>query len=168
MKVQKKSAVKKVAPVAADAAPAKTTKAEKATVTDIKASKYKGVTTGMRVMEYQDSTFAANVKAMLTDEELAANWRKEFPEAVAFTVNHVTGARRDYNNGRHSKAYSRPEKQLDAVVLVDGKRVWAATVEKPKAEPKAAKPKADAKPAAAPAPTAKGTAKAVRRMPKAS
>lgn len=170
MKVTKKSVVKKiVAPVAAPATAKATAK-----VTEISASKYKGATTGMRVMEYQDATFAANVKAMLTDEELAANWRVEFPNAVAFTPNHVTGARRDYNAGRHAKNTPKPAVPLDQYLLIGGKRVAAASVVPEPKAPKAAKTPAapvaetPAPKAAAKSTTAKATAKAVRKLPKAS
>ncbi len=164
----KKSAVKKIVPQAtAKAVVVTTPKTEK--VVAITASKYKGATTGMRVMEYQDATFAANAKAMLSDEELAANWRVEFPNAVAFTPNHVTGARRDYNAGRHAKQTPKPAVALNQYLLIAGKRVLAASVVKAPAATNAATP-AIAKAASAPAkaPTAKSTAKAVRRMAKAS
>jgi len=167
----KKSAVKKIVPAAAATpeAGAKTVTPKAEKVTNIKASKYKGVTTGMRVMEYQDSTFAAQSKAMLTDEELAANWRAEFPEAVAFTPGHVAGARRDYNAGRHSKAFQKPAAAVGAFVLVNGKRVAASAVEvAPKAKTPAPAP-APA-PALAPAPAkasapAKAAPKTVARRP---
>lgn len=118
----------------------KTAKAETPATTEVKASKYKGRTTGLRVMEFQDQTFAANTKAMLTDEELAAAWHDEFPEAVKFTAFHVKGARRDYNAGRHAKATPKPAEPLAEVLVVDGKRRFATDV---KAEPKA---KAEAAP----------------------
>ena len=117
------------------APPAKKETAEPA---EVKASKYKGRTTGMRVMEFQDATFAANVKTKLTDEELVALWRAEFPEAVAFTVFHVKGARRDYNAGTHSKGAAKPETPLAEVVMVDGKRQFVgAKTEAPVAVPAA-------------------------------
>jgi hypothetical protein len=115
--------VKKTTPVVEAAAPAVTGEPKAKKAKTPKASKYRGKTSGMRVMEYQDSTFAANVKAMLTDEELAADWREEFPNAVAFTVTHVGGARRDYNNGTHAKMTPRPDKPLAQVIETsDGKR----------------------------------------------
>lgn len=174
----KKNKVTKVTPAAtATPAAAITAKAKKATpaapvakVAAITSSKYKGVTTGMRVMEFQDSTFVANFKKMLTDAELVALWRAEFPEAIAFTVAHLSGARRDYNNGRHSKNAARPDAPLGAALIVAGKRVWASDVKATDAPaPKAPKAKAAAKAAPVVAqPTAKATAKAVRRLPKAS
>ena len=129
-----------VATPANDSLPAKTKGTAKAT---IKASKYRGIKSGMRVMEFQDSTFAANVKTMLTDAELVALWRQEFPNAVAFTENHVKGARRDYNVGRHSKAFAalKPATPLAEVVIVNGKRTWVTDAPAPaKAEKKAAAP----------------------------
>jgi hypothetical protein len=61
----------------------------------------------LRVSEYQDFTFAINgdKSRRLTDEELAVDWRKQFPHAVAFNAFHVKGARRDYNVGKHSKMF---------------------------------------------------------------
>lgn len=100
----------------------------------VKMSKYKGATTGLRVMEYQDRTFMANVKAMLTDTELAADWRKEFPNAVAFTETHVGGARRDYNNGTHAKSTPRPEKPLMEVIIDDGKKRFVTADESTRAK----------------------------------
>ena len=129
--------------------PEKATKMAKAT--EVKASKYRGLKTGMRVQEFQDQSFADNFKAMLTDEELAQLWRVEFPQAVAFTPHHVMGARRDYNKGTHSKAFAdrKPATPLQEVVIAEGgKRRWASEVKaETKAETKAA-PKTDAAPAA--------------------
>lgn len=162
-KVTKKTPVTKVVPVA-KAAEVAATPAPKATNV-VAVSKYKGRTTGMRVMEFQDTMFAANVKAMLTDEELAAAWRDEFPHAVSFTTNHVTGARRDYNNGTHCKSFARPDAQLDAVVLVDGKRLWAGDVKAVAvATPKAKAP--EAAPVAPKTPTVKANVATTARVKK--
>lgn len=120
---------------------AKTDKAPK----EKAASKYVSVdvvaATGqrMRVAEYQDYTFSVNdqPKRRLTDEELAADWRKQFPNAVAFTPFHVAGARRDYNKGVHSKAYAGKHDS----------RAWFADAKgaKTQTEPKAAEPTPKAK-----------------------
>lgn len=123
---------------------------------EIKVSKYKGRTTGLRVMEFQDSLFEANATAMLTDEELVAAWRAEFPNAVVFTPFHVKGARRDYNIGKHSKKYAdrKPATPLAEVIITDGKRHFLTAETKPKAAPKAEpapKPEPESKPAPAPA-----------------
>jgi hypothetical protein len=128
----KKTSVKKVAkPVAVDtaAAPAVTgtpkTKKEKV----VKISKYRGATTGLRVMAFQDQTFEENYRQMRTDEELAALWRKEFPNAVAFTPGHVSGARRDFNNGTHAKATPRPDSPLAKVIMDGAKRRFVTDTE---------------------------------------
>lgn len=62
----------------------------------------------LRVSEFQDYTFSinGNKDRRLTDEALAAEWREQFPHAVAFNAFHVKGARRDYNAGKHSKMYA--------------------------------------------------------------
>lgn len=146
MKIAKKKGNKpEVAPMAApvaadknDKLPKRASKSAKVTTTDapaVSASKYKGMTTGLRVMAFQDATFAANVTKMLTDEELAAAWRKEFPQAVAFTAFHVKGARRDYNAGRHAKATPKPAIPLAEVTMDGGKRRFVtAEAETPKAK----------------------------------
>lgn len=138
----KKAAVK----TAVTTLPAKAEPKADAPVKAATASKYKGRTTGLRVMTFQDATFTANVKAMLTDEELAAAWRAEFPAAVAFTVFHVKGARRDFNAGTHAKATPKPETPLAEVIITNGRRHFvtdvkaeAAPVEAPKAKAKAVK-----------------------------
>lgn len=77
----------------------------------------------MKVMEYQDYTLTQQVKNKKTDEELAADWRTQFPQAVAFTPAHVGGARRDYNAGKHSKQFPKPTTPVPAYVITDGKRV---------------------------------------------
>jgi hypothetical protein len=61
----------------------------------------------MRVAEYQDYTFSINDRKdrRLTDTELCADWQAQFPHAVVYDPKHVVGARRDYNQGKHSKAY---------------------------------------------------------------
>lgn len=130
--------VKKVNPAASvEAAPAVTGEPKAKKVREPKASKYRGVTSGMRVMEYQDATFTANAKAMKTDEELAADWRREFPNAVAFTTSHVGGARRDYNKGTHAKATPKPATPLAQVIMDGTKRRFVTDEES--AKEKAAK-----------------------------
>jgi len=128
-----KRAAKKVAEAKADA-PVKAKKA-------VTASKYRGAKTGMRVMEYQDHTLAINDEKgrRLTDEELQADWRAEFPNAVPFTLEHVRGVRSLYNLGRHRKGSIKPETPSFPYVIQDGKRVQQTSVSRaPKA--KAVKP----------------------------
>jgi hypothetical protein len=98
----------------------------------------------MRVSEYQDYTFSVNDAKgrQLTDEELAADWRKQFPQAVAFTAFHVSGARRDYNKGIHSKAFPGPHTSKAWFATADGKR----TQDAPKASAKQETPAAPAAP----------------------
>lgn len=90
-----------------------------------KASKYRGLKSGMRVMAYQDHTLEINddKKRRLTDEELRDDWRAEFPEAVAFTLEHVRGVRSLYNAGKHTKMSEVPETPSRPYILQDGKRV---------------------------------------------
>lgn len=134
----------KTAPVKPGVAANKMAKAETPVKAEAKPSKFKGVKTGLRVQEFQDQCFAANTKAMLTDDELAKLWREEFPNAVAFTAFHVKGARRDYNAGTHSKAYAdkKPATPLHEVVVVEGKRQFADGVTARTPKPKDAKAEA--------------------------
>lgn len=75
-------------------------------------SRYKGVTTGMRVMEFQDHTLKENFKNKLTDEQLAELWRTEFPRAKKFTAGIVRIVRRLFNEGTHGKQAWTPPKPL--------------------------------------------------------
>ncbi len=89
-----------------------------------------------RVAEYQDLTFTRNLTKKMTDEELAQDWRAQFPAAVAFTAGHVTGARRDFNAGRHSKRYAGVRHTVPQYAIVNGARVEAVHVPKTKANGK--------------------------------
>lgn len=134
--------------VATDAKATKTAKAkaapkERAASKFISADVFEG--RRMRVSEYQDYTFSINdsKNRRLTDEELAADWRKQFPNAVAFTAFHVTGARRDYNKGIHSKAFPGMHTVEPWFADAAGKRTQtapakSATQETPKAPAKGA------------------------------
>lgn len=109
----KKSNVIKMAktkPAAAAAAAAPAAKKKAAPKAD---SKYIGKTTGMRVQAFQDKLMKDNFKAKLTDSELAAAMRKEFPNAVAFEEKHVAGIRSQFNHGRRaSQEGAKPAKPL--------------------------------------------------------
>lgn len=80
--------------------PKKAKKAKVAAKTGGK-SKYTGVTTGLSVREYQNNLMAKNFKAKLTDEALATAMRREFPNAVPYTEEHVVGIRSAWNKGNH-------------------------------------------------------------------
>lgn len=89
---------KKAAPAAKASVPAKATpKAEKPE----KTSRYLGVTSGLRITEYQNKTLLDNRRNKLTDEQLAKSWRDEFPKAAKFTEKHVRGVRGLVNLGKH-------------------------------------------------------------------
>lgn len=68
-------------------------------------AKYTGRTTRMGVEQYQDYTLFINddrgdlAGRKLTDAQLCADWQHEFPDAVAFTLFHVKGVRRDFIAG---------------------------------------------------------------------
>lgn len=99
----------------------------------------------MRVSEYQDYTFSVNDTRRLTDEELAADWRRQFPNAVAFTAFHVSGARRDYNKGIHSKAFPGSHNAQPWFLAADGKARTQAAPKASAAQTAPAAPKAEAK-----------------------
>jgi hypothetical protein len=99
---------------------------------------WEGAAKRVHVAEYQDMTFAVNPTRKLTDVELAADWRRVFPNAVTYTEFHVQGARRDFNAGRHSKEFRGRTFSVLEFILVDGKRT--PVTEAPKPEPKATAP----------------------------
>ena len=74
----------------------------KATVGKDKPSRYIGKTSNMRVAEYQNQTLSQNSKKKLTDEELAKDWRREFPNAKDFTGDIVRSVRNAFNRGQHN------------------------------------------------------------------
>lgn len=107
--------------------------------------KFAGKNTGLGVREFQNQLIARNPKAKLTDPELAKAMRDEFPNAVAYTEEHVRGIRSAYNKGKHgNEAPASPIAEYDD----DGKAlpVWGE-----KAAERRAKQEAKAEPAAEPA-----------------
>lgn len=67
-----------------------------------------GATSGLHVMEYQDKTFFDQPKKKLTDEQILADWRREFPNTKGKWVKDdrtglvvVALVRRFYNEKRH-------------------------------------------------------------------
>lgn len=107
-----------------------------------------GAKSGMRVMAYQDHTFAINDRPdrRLTNEELAADWRAEFPNSRAvkngrITAEMVQAVRNLYNNGTGDHGTVGVKNDSKPYVIVDGKRVQTEAVRKAKT----AAPKADVK-----------------------
>ena len=99
-------------------------------------SRYKGLTSGLRVMEFQDKTLKDNVKAKLTDEQLAELWFAEFPRAKKCDAHLVRVVRKLYNEGKHSKTYPAPEKPLFEYDEI-GNKVAPPKRGRPAAEPEA-------------------------------
>jgi hypothetical protein len=71
--------------------------------------KYEGITTGMKVMHYQDYTFSINDRPdrRLTDRELVTDWHAEHPEALHLdkqdkkgVFTYVRDSRKNYNQGK--------------------------------------------------------------------
>lgn len=112
-KTAPKTTVKKVTPPTPLAKPeAKATTKVATPVPETKAvkppSKHTGATSGLHVMEYQDRTFHTQHKHKLTDEQILADWRREFPNTNGKWVRDdreglriVAIVRRFYNERRH-------------------------------------------------------------------
>lgn len=126
-----------------------------------------GKRTQMRVMAFQDLTFAENdakVRPTLggpgfrTDEELAQEWRSEFPQSRAvqngrITADMVRAVRHLYNSGTGGHGTPGTRHASTPYVIQDGKRVTSAyvrtrTVKADKAETTPAAPSVEAKTAA--------------------
>jgi hypothetical protein len=88
----------------------------------------------MGIMAYQNHTFTIQDKRKMSDEELCADWQKQFPNAVKFNTGHVAGARRDFNNGRHGKGQVAPK--VSVPEYKDGKPMGVALNKKGKATAK--------------------------------
>ena len=81
-------------------------------------AKYKGVTTGMGVMQYQDSTLEKNddPSRRLTDAELVEDWHREHPNALHLTRVDTDGSlwyvkhiRQNYNQGKQGHGRRGPD-----------------------------------------------------------
>lgn len=80
------------------------------------AGKYTGKTSGLGVTKFQNLTLEQNMKKRLTDDQLAALWKKEFPNATAdYDASTVKGVRGLYNRGKHGNDAPRtPVPEFDA------------------------------------------------------
>ena len=120
-----KSPAPKTAPVATSASEA-TTKSPK-TPTAKTPSKHIGRTSGMRVMVYQDHTMAQQPERKLTDEELGADWSREFPDTVckfAERMDIVRTVRKLFNLKRHGKqTIAPPPGGVKKYIIENNKRV---------------------------------------------
>lgn len=140
-------------------ATAKAAPAIKAEVKTVKTPKVKapsiniGVKTGMRVMAYQDHTFEVNDQPnrRLTNDELAADWRAEFPNSRAVQHGRITGemvaaVRSLYNRGTGGHGTPGERHESVAYAIVNGKRTPVLTkAESAEPKPVAAKTPAPAK-----------------------
>lgn len=77
--------------------------------------RYAGRTSGLSVTKFQNQSIESNRKRKLTDEQLAKEWRNEFPNAKAdYTAETVRGVRNLYNKGKHGNdAPSSPVPEFD-------------------------------------------------------
>lgn len=168
-----KSSVEAKAAKMASAIPAKTpTAAPEAKVSKAQPAEPKrtgvnrGLKSGLRIMEFQDRTFAENdqkVRPTLggtgfrTDEELAKEWCAEFPQSLAVTRGRITAdmvraVRHLYNNGtgghgtvgkkHESQAYSAEGNKRVPVAYVRTRTAPAVKAAEPVEAPVAAKRKA--------------------------
>lgn len=64
--------------------------------------RFTGRTTGLSVTKYQNQSIEQNLKRRKSDEELALEWKREFPDAKAdYTAETVRGVRNLFNKGKH-------------------------------------------------------------------
>jgi len=77
--------------------------------------RYSGRTSGLSVTKFQNQSIESNRKRKQTDEQLAKEWRNEFPNAKAdYTAETVRGVRNLYNKGNHGNdAPSTPVPEFD-------------------------------------------------------
>jgi hypothetical protein len=89
----------------------------KATVVAGGGSKYIGLKSGRRVQDFQDWQLSVNHERKLTDLQILAEMKAEFPEAtgaifvagIETRLSILRTVRRLYNAGRHCKAWPKPE-----------------------------------------------------------
>jgi len=110
--------------------------------TETKPPKFRGVKSGMKVMEYQDHTLAVNHKTdqRLSDVGLADDWADEFPQSDCLQKRRtsiVQGVRRLYNKGIHRSGQAIPTK-LSVPYDDEGKPVEGRQRQSKKAAEKAA------------------------------
>ena len=82
-------------------APAASTKTAPAKAAAPSKSRFTGKNSGLKVFEYQNQSLVENEKARRTDDELAKDWREEFPSAMKFDAKMVRHVRNLYNKGKH-------------------------------------------------------------------
>ncbi len=71
--------------------------------------RYTGRTSQLSVTKYQNQSIESNRKRKLTDEQLAREWKNEFPNAKAdYTAETVRGVRNLYNKGKHGNNDGEP------------------------------------------------------------
>ena len=103
--------------------------------------KFTGKTTGLGVSAYQNKSILSNKKNKKSDKALAAEWRKEFPDAKDYTADDIASVRRAFNRGKHgNEAPARPIPEYDRNGnVVEEKK--AAPAKKKTAKKKASKKK---------------------------
>jgi hypothetical protein len=124
----------------ASTAKAKGAKAAPKDVVEKKTGINIGKTTGMRVMRFQDYSFEINDRQdrRRTNDELAADWRAEFPQSRAVLNGRITGemvaaVRALFNAGTNGHGTPGQTHDSKPYVVVNGKRVKTEPVRKVKA-----------------------------------
>lgn len=73
------------------------------------AGRFIGRTSGLGVTKFQNQSLETNKKRKLDDEQLALEWKREFPNAKAdYTAETVRGVRNLYNKGKHGNNDGEP------------------------------------------------------------
>lgn len=66
------------------------------------AGRFLGRTSGLGVTKYQNQSLETNLKRKKNDDELALEWKREFPDAKAdYSAETVRGVRGLFNKGKH-------------------------------------------------------------------
>ena len=117
----------------------KPTKTVKKTESSV-GKKFKGKTSNLGVLAYQNKTILDNRRAKLDDKSLTQMWCNEFPGAKDYTEKTVASVRRAFNRGKHGNdAPARPIPEFDRNGDPIKKEKAAPKVEKKKSVKKSVK-----------------------------
>ena len=115
LKTRSTAPTKKAAPRAKRSAKGGNPSAAASSSKNEKTMRNRGITSNMRIMEYQDHTLDINYKnnRRLSDTKLAEDWAKEFPNSSCMQRREtkiVRGVRTLYNKGRHRSGVGIPSR----------------------------------------------------------
>ena len=121
--------------------PTKTVKSVKKTTSSV-GKKFKGKTSNLGVLAYQNKTILDNRRAKLDDKTIAKMWRTEFPDAKDYPDKDIASVRSAFNRGKHNNdAPARPIPEFDKNGDPIKKEKAAPTAVKKTANKKVAKKK---------------------------